>query len=298
VRDDLPDIIRMGRDYGFPFIQVNTNGLRLGTAPEYAETLKDAGLASVFLQFDGTDDAVYEKLRGRPLMDIKRRAIENCTRAGIGVVLVPVLVPGINTEKIGNILRFGLDHAPGVRGVHFQPVSYFGRYPKPPDNTARITIPEVISAIEAQTDRAVRAEHFRPPGCEHALCSFHGNFMIMPDGGLNPLTGKGKTSCCGPPEKAEEGARQTISTVARQWAAPSAECGCKSAAADDFDRFLARAKTHIFAISGMAFQDVWNVDLERVQGCCIHTMSPDGRLVPFCAWNMTDSNGKPLYRKS
>ena len=32
VRDDLPDIIRMGRDYGFPFIQVNTNGLRLGTS--------------------------------------------------------------------------------------------------------------------------------------------------------------------------------------------------------------------------------------------------------------------------
>ncbi|GBC59430.1 radical SAM protein [Desulfonema ishimotonii] len=300
VRDDLPAIVEMGRKAGFGFIQVNTNGLRLGTEKDFARKLADAGLASVFLQFDGTDDAIHKKLRGRALMDIKRRAVENCIKAGIGVVLVPVLVPGVNTDNIGDILRFGLDYAPGVRGVHFQPVSYFGRYPQPPADRDRITIPEVITALADQTGDMIRPEHFRPPGCEHALCSFHGNYMILPDGQLKALTGNGGNSCCGP-EKAEEGARQAISSVARQWAAPlTPVCSCNSpepaSTPDDFDAFLARAKTHIFAISGMAFQDVWTIDLERLKGCCIHTVSPDGRLIPFCAYNVTNAHGEALYR--
>ena len=65
---------------------------------------------------------------------------------------------------------------------------------------------------------------------------------------------------------------------------------------DDLDRFLARARTHTFSISAMAFQDAWNLDLERLRGCCIHVVAPDGRLVPFCAYNLTSSEGRALYR--
>ena len=64
---------------------------------------------------------------------------------------------------------------------------------------------------------------------------------------------------------------------------------------DDFDRFLARARTHTFSISAMAFQDVWNLDLERLRGCCIHVATPDGRLIPFCAYNLTSASGRSLY---
>ena len=67
---------------------------------------------------------------------------------------------------------------------------------------------------------------------------------------------------------------------------------------DDFDRFLARARTHTFSLSAMAFQDAWNLDLERLRGCCIHVVSPEGNLIPFCAYNLTSSSGSPLYRKS
>lgn len=54
------------------------------------------------MQFDGVDDAVYEKLRRRPMLEVKKRAIEQCGRYGIGVTLVPVIVPGVNTEQIGD----------------------------------------------------------------------------------------------------------------------------------------------------------------------------------------------------
>jgi len=46
----------------------------------------------------------------------------------------------------------------------------------------------------------------------------------------------------------------------------------------------------------MAFQDAWSLDLERVQECCIHVAAPDGRMIPFCLYNLTASDGDGLYR--
>jgi hypothetical protein len=62
------------------------------------------------------------------------------------------------------------------------------------------------------------------------------------------------------------------------------------------DAFIHRARTHTFSVSGMAFQDVWTLALDRVQECCIHVMSPDGNLVPFCLYNLTAADGRRLYR--
>jgi len=80
---------------GFTFVQVNTNGLRLASEKGYAEELRGAGLDSVFLQFDGLDDDTYRALRGRPLAAQKLEALERCAAAGLGVVLVPTVVPGV-----------------------------------------------------------------------------------------------------------------------------------------------------------------------------------------------------------
>jgi uncharacterized radical SAM superfamily Fe-S cluster-containing enzyme len=47
----------------------------------------------------------------------------------------------------------------------------------------------------------------------------------------------------------------------------------------------------------MAFQDADNLDLDRLRGCCISVISPEGMLVPFCAYNLTSRKGKSLYRR-
>ena len=66
---------------------------------------------------------------------------------------------------------------------------------------------------------------------------------------------------------------------------------------DDFERFLAQRGAHKrLSISCMAFQDAGTLDMERVRGCCIHTLAPDGRLIPFCLFNLTAQDGAPLYR--
>ncbi len=300
LRDDLPEIIALGRSQGFSFFQLNTNGLRLASQPVFLKALKDAGLSTVFLQFDGTNDDIYRVLRGSSLLETKRRAIENCARLEIGVILVPTLVPGVNTQDIGNILQFALGYAPAVRGVHFQPVSYFGRYSTYIGDESRLTIPEIIRVLVEQTNGLVRTEAFRPPGCENALCSFHANFVILPDGQLLHLTQhQATTGCCCQPENGAQGAALARKFVARQWIAPEPSLQLpvlEGPSLGEWDMVLERARSHSFYISGMAFQDAWNLDLERLKDCCIHVMSPDGRLVPFCAYNLTDSTGHSLYR--
>lgn len=301
VRDDLPEIIRMGRSYGFSFFQLNTNGLRLARDKAYLAELKEAGLSTVFLQFDGTHDAIYRQIRGRDLLAEKMAAIEHCGELNIGVVLVPTLIPGINTADIGNILRLALEHMPAVRGVHFQPVSYFGRYPQSPADEARITIPEIIRAIEAQTDGLIKTASFCPPGGENAFCSFHGNFVLMPDGSLTPLTRHKTDSCCCQPVEAAQGAAQSRKFVAQHWSAPAPLTAAPlklELSLGEWDVFLERKRTHTFCVSGMAFQDAWTLDLDRLRDCYIHTASPDGRLVPFCAYNLTDRQGRSLYRNN
>ncbi|MCB8983419.1 MAG: radical SAM protein [Ardenticatenaceae bacterium] len=297
VRRDLPDIIRLGRELGFDFIQVNTNGLRLAEDPSYAAVLRAAGLSSVFLQFDGTEDAVFEALRGRPLLNQKIAAIENCAANDIGVILVPVLKPGVNDYNVADIIRFALRYAPAVRGVHFQPISYFGRYPVEPADADRLTIPDVMRLVVAQSEGLVAAGALAPGGCENALCSFHGNFVLMPDGRLVPWSKNEPQSCGCQPANAAEGAAKARAFVATNWIALGDVVPVSSGPSlGEWDVLLQRAKTHTFFISGMAFQDAWTLDLERLRDCCIHTVSPDGRLIPFCAYNLTDRNGRALYR--
>jgi hypothetical protein len=36
----------------------------------------------------------------------------------------------------------------------------------------------------------------------------------------------------------------------------------------------------------MHFQDLYNYDLERVKKCIIHYGTPDGKIVPFCTYNV------------
>lgn len=298
LRDDLPEIVAAAVSLGFRFVQLNTNGIRLGSDVSFTEKLKRAGLASVFLQFDGTTDDIHLTMRGRPLHDAKRAAIDTCKENEIGVVLVPTVVPGVNDHALGDIVRFALRHLPTVRGTHFQPVSYFGRYPRPPEDKDRITLPEIMQRLEEQTDGLVAIGDFQPPGCENARCSFNGSFVLMPDGDLKSFSHSTDASCCSD-LKAEDGAELARKYVARQWRPP--DCCSQEPGMDDslslgyWDVVLERARTHTFSISGMAFQDAWTVQLDRLKECCIHVVTSDGRLIPFCAYNLTDLSGRSLY---
>lgn len=297
LRDDLPEIIRMGKALGFDYFQVNTNGLRLAEDIDYLRQLKDAGLDVVYLQFDGTDDAIYQTIRGRAILQQKIKAILNCSELQLGVILVPTIVPGINDKDLGGIIRFALEHQPAVKGIHFQPVTYFGRYPQPPRNEDRITIPELLRGFETQTEGLVHLTDFHPKGSENSYCSFTANYIIQSDGSLKPLHEPEAGCGCHKPESAKDGVRRSRAFVAKHWTFQAPKTiSPSSLSLGGWDEVLERARTHHFSISGMAFQDAWNLDLELLQDCCIAIAAPNGDLVPFCAYNLTNTRGQTIYR--
>jgi len=285
-RDALPDIIRYAKDAGAKYVQLNSNGVRLGTEPDYVEKLALAGLSFVFMQFDGTDDRIYRKLRNRPLLEIKKQAIENCAKFNMGVTLVPTMVRGVNMDNIGEIIKFALSQSPRVRGLHFQPVSYLGRIPGLPDDRDRITLDELVYEIEKQSDGMIKAADLLPSCCDHALCGFHGDFVAYRDR-LVPLSSRSATAdtcCC-----SKNAAEKNREFVARRWQRPDPSLYNPESESGDLknmEYFLERVKTHGFTVTSMAFQDAGTIDFSRLRKCSFHVYDK-GKLSPFCAHYLT-----------
>ncbi len=55
---------------------------------------------------------------------------------------------------------------------------------------------------------------------------------------------------------------------------------------------LGRLHYRLLFLGMMHFMDEWNYDVQRVMRCVIHYASPDGRIIPFCAFNILNH----LYR--
>ena len=163
VRDDIVDLIRMAKEEGFVHTQIATNGIALANDETLAVRLKDAGLNTVYMQFDGVTEEPYLKTRNANILHKKIEAIENCRKAGLGIVLVPTLVKGINDDQVGDIIQFALDNLDVIRGVNFQPVAFAGRTPANEIDQIekqRITIDDFIANVEDQTDGRIKKDTF------------------------------------------------------------------------------------------------------------------------------------------
>lgn len=276
LRDDLPELVRFAKEAGCSYTQINTNGLRLAEEPAYAARLAEAGLDIVFLQFDGTEDRIYQTLRGCALLETKLAAIRVCASLSLGVTLVPTVVRGVNDGNLGKLIDLAKSLAPGVRGIHFQPVSYFGRYPASPSAEDRYTLDRLMADISDQT--AIPPESFLPSRCDHPLCGFHSSFLIGQSGELKPLSSitrrPGGRSC----------ARENREYVARHWTrggedpAPAIDLSKEM----DFDTFLYQVRNRSLTLSAMAFQDAMNLNIERLHRCSLHVYD-EGSIQPFCA---------------
>ena len=296
VRDDLPEIVRMAKEMGIEHVEVNTNAVRIAKDIEYLRALKEAGVDDFYMQFDGTKDDIYLQTRGKSLFELKEQAIANCAKVGIGITLVVTVSPNINLDHVGEIIKYAATKVPTVKGVHFQPISYFGRYPVDPENNDRVTIPELAQAIEKQTKGMLKADNFIPTSCSNVHCDMKSLSVVLPDHSLFPLT----TMALGPPKKTDDVADKTRGEVSQFWRfIENSMDGEDENRSDDgsWRTFVSRAKTHYLTVSAMAFQDVWTGETDRWERCCIHVVTLDGRLIPFCLFNVTNNEGETLYRK-
>ena len=212
------------------------------------------------------------------MLDIKLKSIEVCSELLLGVTLVPTVVKGVNDKDLGNLISFAKKLAPGVRGIHFQPVSYFGRYPDSPENESRYTLDQLMFDISQQAD--IPLESFMPSRCDHPLCGFHADFLIEEDNSLRPLSSITHSS-------ASRGcARDNREYVARHWRRPAPEPMPEISEEMSFDTFLYRVRQQSICLSAMAFQDAMNLNIERLHRCSLHVYNK-GIVKPFCANYLT-----------
>lgn len=169
-----------------------------------------------------------------------------------------------------------------------KPISYFGRCGlEAPER--RLTIPAVLRRIQEQTDGLMKASDFGGGGAESPYCSFHASYLRKSDGSLKALPRRRSQCCCVKSSDARD-------FVSRQWSGKISFCDEDSDTAS-LDAFLQQTVENTFTVSGMVFQNAWNLDLDRLRRCYICEVDTQKGMVPFCAYNLTDVNGKALYRK-
>jgi uncharacterized radical SAM superfamily Fe-S cluster-containing enzyme len=284
------DMLAAAKARGIPLVMLNTNGIRLARDPRFAPALAEIGV-HVYLQFDGFDDATQVAIRGKPLTEEKLRALDRCADAGVSVSLAAAVERGVNEHEVGAILRFGVEH-PAVTGVFFQPVTHTGRFLIESDPLEKLTNSDVIDAICAQLPQWFRSDDFVPVPCCSPSCR-SATFALYDDEDLVPLPRLVDvehyldyvTNRALPDLEVREALEGLWSAKAAGGSEPVAERLDCVACATGMPPELREVAARGFMVVVQDFQDPYTLDVEKLRKCCVSEIVPDGRLIPFCAYN-------------
>jgi hypothetical protein len=153
------DIVRRAAELGMTNIQAATNGITFANL-EFAQHAKDAGLHSLYLQFDGVEDRIYRFVRGRELLRKKLQAVENCRKTGMKICLVPTLIRGENDDQVPKIFDFAVENADVISAISWQPVCFTGRISHRELEKKRYTLGHLTHALAEHTGAEVERDFF------------------------------------------------------------------------------------------------------------------------------------------
>ena len=294
IHPDLPAMIQAAQDRGIRQVMVNTNGVRIARDDKFLDTLSKLEPV-IYFQFDGLRQETYRVIRGEDLLDTKLSALDRLHRAGLDVVLVAAIEREVNVDEVGAIVEFGLQH-PAVRGVVLQPVTHVGRH-IPFDPMQRVTIPDVIHGIVEQTGGRFVLEDFVPVPCCFPTCQV--NSYIYVDGEtvtplprllkiedyLDYITNRAlpKPPNAAQVQQALEGLWSASAVAGTEKTADQFQCACGPGLELPFS--VSHLKEHIFQIAIKDFLDAYTFNVKQVMKCCVGILVPDGRVIPFCAYN-------------
>ncbi|WP_201294861.1 MULTISPECIES: radical SAM protein [unclassified Nocardiopsis] len=306
IHADILDFVDMAIERPIKIVNINTNGIRLATDPKFVDALagrngRNGTAVNVYLQFDGFEEATHRAIRGTDLRERKRRALDNCAEAGLTVTLVAAVERDLNDHELGDIIAFGVDH-PAVYAVTFQPVTHSGRHVEF-DPLTRLTNSDVMEMITEQRPDWFRPGDFVPVPCCFPTCRSvtyllvdrkddrtdviplprlvdvddyldYASNRVLPDPELRASLERLWSA------SAFMNAPTTMDGLAAATAnAECAACGIDlpEAAKDLGDR--------VFMIVVQDFLDPYTLNVKQLMKCCVEEITPDGRIIPFCAYN-------------
>jgi uncharacterized radical SAM superfamily Fe-S cluster-containing enzyme len=201
IHPDFLRIVSTARDMGFSHIQIATNGIRIADA-DFARKAHEAGLHTLYLQFDGVGEEPYRSTRAHPgIWQKKLQTLENCRKTGMKICLVPTILKGINDQQVGEIFRFAVANADVVSAISYQPVSFTGRIDHDELVARRFTLGDLAHGIAKASGASALREMFplsivtplaqilaaltgKPKimPTSHPDCAFGTYFLISPEG--------------------------------------------------------------------------------------------------------------------
>jgi uncharacterized radical SAM superfamily Fe-S cluster-containing enzyme len=290
IHPQILEMLAAARRRGIKLVMLNTNGIRLARDPRFAPALAEIGI-HVYMQFDGFDEATQLAIRGKSLTEEKLRALDRCAEAGVTVSLAAAVERDLNEHEVGPVLRFGVEH-PAVTGVFFQPVTHSGRFRADADPLDKLTNSDVIALVSEQLPEWFRDDDFVPvpccsPTCRSATFALYDGEDLVPlprlvdvEAYLDYLTNRAL-----PDLEVRDALEGLWSAKAAGGSGPVAErldcVACATGMPPELREFAARG----FMIVIQDFQDPYTLDVQKLRKCCVSEITPDGRLIPFCAYN-------------
>jgi hypothetical protein len=74
-------------------------------------------------------------------------------------------------------------------------------------------------------------------------------------------------------------------TTSEKLAAAAAALDCADACGVNLPEAVAHLTDRAFMIVIQDFQDPYTLNVKQLMKCCVEEITPDGRLIPFCAYN-------------
>ncbi len=308
IHKDILAMIDLAQAKAIRNVNLNTNGIRLATDKAFVRALGERNgrggkAVNIYLQFDGFKQGTHLSIRGKDLRERKQAALDNCAEVGLTVTLVAAVEKDLNADELGAIIRYGINH-PAVRSVAFQPVTHSGRHLEF-DPMTRLTNSDIIHGIVEQLPEWFRASDFFPVPCCFPTCrsitylivdedADTGEPTVMPIPRLIQV--EDYLDYVSNRVLPDQGVREALEklwsasafmgtqTTADQLALTSEQLEC-AACGLDLPTVVKEINDKAFMIVIQDFQDPYTLNVRTLMKCCVEEITPDGRLIPFCAYN-------------
>lgn len=303
------EILALALDYPIGRVLVNTNGLRPHQDDALVERLaQHRERVELFFSFSSFRAEVHERLYGRDLRTEKLSALRRAQAAGLFVTLVPTVERGVNDDEIGDLFRFALS-LDNINGLNFQPVMSAGRYEHAYAAAERLTLTDVLHALEQQTEGALRTSDFVGLPCSHPdCCALTYGFLDAQRTTITPLPRHLDVSRYLALFADRISFSGLIGSVARRvWSDVAHLRGRQTLR--DLGTLFARGGVRevlpllgdkaaigkrIFRVVVKPFMDAHTYDHQRIAQCCTKILNERGEAISFCEYNVFHRKRRPL----
>src|SRR5436305_1922479 len=252
------------------------------------------------------------------------------------ICFVPTMVNSFNDDQAGEILNYAIKNRDVVKGVNFQPVSLTGRIPEEDRRKLRYTLSDLAYDLEEQTGYLTRDDWYpvpfvapiselvsvltdtaKPSFTSHPACGL-ASYLFL-ENGKDPVPITRFVDVEGLMEDlwllAQDTKEKKIKFTSKLKALQLLKRHFKTEEAPEgmglakmlkiLNRMFTKGDKAGAAefswstmyVGGMHFQDNYNYDIERVKRCVIHYATPDGKVIPFCAYNTGPNFREEIEKK-